>query len=175
MTKEPSTKRIWVAIGLGTLLVMISYTSLLVAIVASRSDTPEAAGPAFAVGFAIAPMVFVATAFLSGKERAPVAVLKAMGTWLITALPLSLFNPVFGLCFAFGLGGVLTLAYRDASRGTIRVLAVFLVAMYSLGMLFVLPGLGLISGGFLALPAIGLADYYTEHRGQSSSNSPPPE
>lgn len=165
MTNEDRNyKRSWIAIAISTVVVMTSYSSLLVAIVATRSDTPQAAGPAFALGFVLAPLVFVSLAFLSGRKRAPTAVLKAMALWILVALPLGLFNPVFGLSAGFGIGGVFTLAESDSDRWVHRSIAVLLVSTYSLLMLFVIPVLGLLSGGLLPLASIGLADYYTEYR-----------
>lgn len=165
MTEEvESYKRSWLAIVSSTIVLMLSYGSLLVAIVATRSETPGAAVPAFAVGFALVPFVFLTLAFVSGQENAATSVLKAMGLWLIVALPLGLFNPVFGLCVGFGTGGVITLRRRDTDRWGWRLIAVLLVATYSLLMLFTLPALGLLSGGLLPLAALGLADFYTQHR-----------
>jgi hypothetical protein len=161
-------KRSWLAIGLSTIVLMVSYSSLLVAIVATQSDTPEAAGPTFALGFALVPVVFVAVAFLSGRRNAPTSVLKAMGVWLVVALPLGLFNPVFGLCAGFGMGGVLTLKENDTDRWQARTIAVLLVATYSLSMLWVIPAIGLLSGGISPLASLGLADYYTRNRAKSA-------
>lgn len=161
---DQSYKRSWLAIGLATMVVMTSYSSLLVAIVASRSDTPDAAGPAFALGFALVPIAFVVLAFLSGHRRAPIAVLKAMGIWLLIALPLGLLNPILGLCAAFGAGGVVSLKQRETDRWQTRSLAVVLVSVYSLGALLVYPPIGVLSGGLVPLAALGLADYYTENK-----------
>lgn len=160
-------RKSWIAIGLGTIVMAISYGSLLLAIVASRSETPEAAGPAFAVGFALVPAVFVTVAFMSGRRNAPTAVLKAMGLWLLIALPLVLFNPVFGLSVAFGIGGVLTLKAPDTDSWKSRSVAVLLVAVYSLMMLFVIPALGLMSGGLLPLACLGLMDQYVDYRART--------
>lgn len=168
---DQSYKRSWLAIGLSTIVLMVSYSALLVAIVATQSDTPEAAGPTFALGFALVPVVFVTLAFVSGRSRAPTAVLKAMGLWLLVALPLGLFNPVFGLCAGFGMGGVLTLRERDTDRWQVRVVAVLLAAAYSFGMLFVIPAIGLLSGGLLPLATLGLADYYSQNRAKTTDGS----
>lgn len=159
-----SYKRSWISIAISTVVVAISYGSFLLAIVASRSDTPQAAGPAFALGFALVPVAFTSLAFTSGRSGAPKAVLKAMGVWLLVALPLGLFNPVFGLSTGFGMGGVLTLKVRENNRWLPRAIAVLLASTYSLLMLFMIPALGLVSGGLLPLAALGLSDYYTEHR-----------
>jgi hypothetical protein len=167
-SEDQSYKRSWLAIGLSTIVLMVSYSSLLVAIVATRSDTPEASGPTFALGFALVPVVFVAVAFLSGRRNAPTSVLKAMGVWLLVALPLGLFNPVFGLCVGYGMGGVLTLKENDTDRWQTRTIAVLLVATYSLAMLWVIPAIGLLSGGISPLASLGLADYYTRHRALSA-------
>jgi hypothetical protein len=162
--KDQSYRRSWFAIGIATMIVLVSYGALLVAVVAARSDTPDAAGPAFAVGFALVPIVFVALAFLSGRRNAAIQVLKAMGVWLLVALPLGLFNPVFGLVLGFGLGGVLTLRERETDTWKVRSIAVVIVAVYTLGMLFVFPGLGLLSGGLLPISVLGIADTYTQNR-----------
>lgn len=166
---DQSYKRSWLAIGLGTMVMIFSYGSFIVAIAASRSDAPEAEGPPFALAFALVPIVYVTVAFVSGRTEAPMAVLKAMGLWLLTALPLMLFNPVFGLCAGFGFGGVLTLRRSETDRWQARVIAVVLVATYSLIMLLVLPALGVLSGGLLPLAALGLADYYTKNRAATAS------
>jgi hypothetical protein len=70
----------------------------------------------------------------------------------------------FGLCMGFGLGGVLTLKELDKSRWQARVVAVLLGATYALAMLFVVPAVGLLSGGLVPFTALGLADYHTEHK-----------
>lgn len=160
---EASYKRAWLAIGLATMVALTSYTSLLVAIVASQSDTPDAAGPAFALGFALVPVAFVLLAFVSGHKRAPIAVLKAMGLWLPIALPLGLVNPVLGLCAAFGFGGSVALKHRYVDRWSARAWVVVLVSLYCFGAVLIFPPLGIISGGLLPFAVLGLADYYSQN------------
>ena len=169
--EEQSYKRSWLAIGLATLVVMVSYSSLLVAIVASRSDTPEASGPAFALGFALVPIAYVALAFVSGRRNAPMQVLKAMGVWLVVGMPLVLANPIFGLAVGYGSAGVPTLRVRPTDSWKARIVAVLLVAAYSLAMLQIIPPLGLLSGGLLPLASLGLADYYTQNRAKTAGGA----
>lgn len=157
-------RRAWLAIGLATIVQLVSYSSLLVAIVATQSDEPEAAGPTFALGFALVPVVFVVVAFVSGRSRAPIQVLKAMGLWLVIGLPLGLLNPVFGLCAAFGFGGVITLKGDETTSWRARSVAVGALSIYVLAVLFIIPALGLISGGVLPLAVLGLADYFSRNR-----------
>jgi hypothetical protein len=164
-TAQDGYKRSWLAIGLGTMVTVVSYSSILVAIVAARSDTPEASGPAFALGFALVPVVFVTVAFVSGRRAAPMAVLKGMGLWLVIGLPLALLNPVFGLCMGFGIGGVVTLRRGESASWIVRTISVALIAVYCLVMVFIIPPLGILSGGLLPLAALGIADYYTRNRG----------
>ncbi len=167
MTDAPkSQKRAWLAIGLATGVAVISYASLLVAIVASSSETPEASGPVYALGFALVPVAFVTLAFVSGRRNAAMAVLKAMGLWLVIALPFGLANPVFGLSVGFGMGGVLTLKEHATDSWKARTVAVWLAGAYSLVMLFVIPALGVVSAGLLPFASLGLADSYTEFRGR---------
>ncbi len=168
-SEEPSYRRSWLAISLGTVVVMISYSSLLAAIVSSR-EASAATGPVFALGFSLVPVVYVVVAFVSGRQKAPMAVLRAMGVWLMVALPLSLLNPVFGLSAGYGIGGVLTLKEGDTDRWQARTVAVLTVAAYAFGILVLVPSLtalGVLSGGFLALPALGLADSYTRNRART--------
>jgi hypothetical protein len=40
--------------------------------------------------------------------------------------------------------------------------------MYALAMLFVVPAVGLLSGGLVPFTALGLADYCTEHKKRST-------
>jgi hypothetical protein len=96
-------------VGVGTLIQAISYGSILLGALAAQSDEDLAAGPAFALGFGLVPMVFVVVALISRRRNAPVSILKAMGAWLVFALPLGLFNPVTGLVAGFSAGGALTL------------------------------------------------------------------
>lgn len=169
--EQQSSRRSWLAISLGTVVLMVSYGSLLAAIVASRDASSEATGPVFALGFALVPIVFVTVAFVSGRSRAPISVLKAMGVWLLVALPFSLLNPVFGLTAGYGIGGVLTLKVKDTDRWQARLIAVLAVAAYAFGLVVLLPsltGLGVLSGGLLALPALGLADAYTRNRARTA-------
>lgn len=169
--QDQSYKRSWLAIGIGTIVLMVSYGSLLTATATTASETPEAAGPLFALGFALVPLVYVAVAFLSGRSNAPMAVLKGMGVWMLVALPLGLLHPVFGYCAGFGMGGVLTLKERDTDRWQTRSIAVFIAATYSLGMLFVYAPIGVLSGGLLSLASLGLADAYTEYRAKRVDDS----
>jgi hypothetical protein len=156
--------RIWWAIGLGTAVQTISYGSLLLGAVASQSDGPVAAGPAFALGFSLVPIVFVLVAFVSGAGRAPVAALKAMGLWLLIALPVGLINPVTGLCAGFTAGAAVTLRHSEFHQRGARAWAVLIAASYVTVLVLTFTQAGIFAGAVTPLLAIKAADIYSERR-----------
>lgn len=159
-----SPRRKWTAIGVATLLMLVSYWSILFAVTLGNSEgeaAQNATGP-LALGFALIPFVFLALAFLSGHKRAPGAVLKAMGLMLLIALPLGLANMVFGLVAGFGAGGVVALRAEEYHSLRTRALAVAIAVVYTLLMLFIIPEAALLTGGFVSLLAVGIADSFSE-------------
>lgn len=155
-------KRIWLAIGIGTILQAISFGSLLLGAVASQSDTPEAGGPAFAIGFAIIPLVLVVVTFGSGTLGPAGAVLKGMGLWLLVALPLSLANPVTGICAGFTAAAAVTLRRAEGIPFKPRVAAIVMAAGYVTLLVVVLPQAGVFAGAVTPLLAIRGADIWSE-------------
>lgn len=162
---QENLKRVWLAIGFGTILQAISFGSLLLGAVASQSDTPEAAGPAFAIGFALVPIVFVIVAFGSGRFGASSAVLKGMGLWLLVALPLGLIHPVTGMCAGFTAAGAVTLRREEGIAFRPRVAAVVMASAYVTLLVFLLPQVieaGIFAGAITPLFAIRGADIWSE-------------
>jgi hypothetical protein len=159
-------KRVWLAIGLGTIVQAISYGSLLLGAVASvSSDQPEAAGPAFAIGFGLVPLVMVVVAFGSGRFGAASAVLKGMGLWLLVALPLGLIHPVTGMCAAFTAAAAVTLRREEGIAFRPRVVAVAMATVYVTLLVFALPQViqaGIFAGAITPLFAIRGADIWSE-------------
>ena len=153
-----ATRRAWVAIIAATVVEVIAYGFLLFAILASASDIPEAGGPPLALGLILVPFVFVALAFISKRERAPIATLKAMGLWVLVLLPIGLLNPVAGLTAAFGVGGIVTLRRGPIYRLSYRVWAVVITTVYVTGLLFFAPPGGVFAGAVMPFPALGVAD-----------------
>lgn len=162
-TSSPeSPKRVWLAIGFGTVVQAISFGSLLLGAVASVSDQPEAAGPAYAIGFGLVPIVLVIVAFGSGRFGAASAVLKGMGLWLLVALPVGLINPVTGMCAGFTAAGAVTLRREEGIAFRPRVAAVVMAAAYVTLLVVLLPQAGIFAGAVTPLFAVRGADIWSE-------------
>lgn len=159
---EEGPRRIWWAVGAGTIIQTVAFVSLILGAVISVSDETVAAGPAFALGFVLVPVVCALVAFISGHERAPLATLKGMGVWLIVALPLGLANPITGLSAGFAAAGAVTLRADLLRPGKSRAVAVLVQAAYVSLLLAVLPQAALFAGAVTPLLAIRIADMFTE-------------
>lgn len=165
-TTGTSSRRKWTAIAVATAVLFVSYGFLLLGVFAGRADTPQQAGPPMAIGLALVPFVFVALAFISRHERAPISVLKGMGLWLVVSLPVGLINPITGLVAAFGAGGIVTLRPDQESAIRTRLLAVVVTTGYVTALLLVVPAAGVFSGAVLPLAALGFADSFSLRRAQ---------
>ena len=164
-TAEPSPNRKWWAIGIATALMALSVSSFVVALVATDSEDARAAGPAFALGFALVPAVFGVLAFVSGHDRAPIGTLQGMGLWLLLALPVGLFNPVTGLAAGFGGGGIYALRREDYRQLRPRIVATILTTVYITVTLMIFVPAGLFASALLPLTALGISDWIAErHR-----------
>jgi uncharacterized membrane protein len=171
-SQPENLKRVWLAIGFGTVVQAISFGSLLLGAVASRSDQPEAAGPAFAIGFGLVPIVFVIVAFGSGRFGAASAVLKGMGLWLLVALPVGLINPVTGMCAGFAAAGAVTLRREEGIAFRPRVAAVVMASAYVTLLVVLLPQAGIFAGAITPLFAIRGADIWSERENAKREADP---
>ena len=159
---EPRPQRIWWGIGLGTILQVISYGSILLGALAAIADEELESGPSFALGFTLVPIVCATVAFVSAHERASMATLKGMGIWLVVGLPLGLLNPIAGLSVGFTAAGAFTLRPTVLSPGKARFWAVILTAAYLLLLVFIVPEAAILAGALTPLLAIRAADIYSE-------------
>jgi len=166
---EEGSRRIWWAIGVATIIQAVATVSLITGALLSVSDETVAAGPAFALGFVLVPVVCALAAFISGHERAPLATLKGMGVWLAVALPLGLANPIVGLSTGFAASGAFTLKALVLSPGKRRALAVLTLALYVTLLVAVLPQAALFAGAVTPLLAIRVADMISE-RAESTTD-----
>ncbi|MEX1037548.1 MAG: hypothetical protein WDZ96_01675 [Acidimicrobiia bacterium] len=164
-------KRVWLAIGIGTILQAISFGSLLLGAVASQTDTPEAGGPAFAIGFALVPLVLVVVAFGSGRVGPASSVLKGMGLWLLVGLPTSLISPVTGICAGFTAATSVTLHRAEGIPFKPRVVAIAMTAGYVTLLVVILPQAGVFAGAVTPLLAIRGADIWSERQNANRSLS----
>ena len=160
---EPiSPRRKWLAIGTATILLVVSYSAIVVSFVAAEVATGPDPGPAFALGLGIAPFVFVALAFISGHRRAPGAVLRAMGLSLLVGLLVSVLlqDAVTGLTAGYGAGGIVSLRAEPVNTWKSRAIGVVLVSLYVAVLVRVVIEGGLIAGATLPLVSVGVADSF---------------
>ena len=162
-SEEVSSRRIWVAIIVATVLAVAATGFLLFAVFAPRLDVPEgevpvSTDPAWLLGLMLVPLVFIGLAFISKRERASIATLKATGLWVIVALSLGLVVPISGLAAGFAAGGIVALRKRPTYRLSFRVWAVVITTVYVTALLFIVPQGGVFAGAVLPLPALGVAD-----------------
>jgi hypothetical protein len=157
------------AIFVGTLVQAVSFGSLVVGVAASTSDRGEAAGPYYALGFILVPIMCAVVAFMSKHAQAPMATLKGMGVWLVIGVPLVLLHPVIGLGTGFAAAGAMTLRSDVLRPRRNRVWAVVATALYLALLLFVLPQSAVLAGAVAPLLAIRAADLLTERREERQS------
>jgi hypothetical protein len=168
---EPlSPQRKWRAITLATLLLTPALWSLLagfVAIAADDSDrTPGApnAAAAIALGLVLIPFVFVVLAFMSEHPRAPMAVVKAMGLFLLVGIPVSAVaaDAVTGIVAGVGAGGIVALRADDPHNWRARALAVVAASAYAFVLVRAAGAMTLLSAPIFPFTSIGIADHLSE-------------
>ncbi len=161
--RELTPRRRWLAIGVATVPLLFSYLTLAAALITTEEESPVGAGGA-ALGLGLVPFVFILLAFVSNHPQAPIAVLKAMGVFLLVALPIGLAAPVIGISLGYGAGGIMALRAHPEHPRKHRWIALGITAVYIVFLLFVSPPAGLFSGGVLPLLSLGFADTFSEGR-----------
>ena len=159
--------RKWGAIAAANLVLLFSYWSVLFAsALAADEDAEVAATPFFSLGIALVPFVFLLAAFVSHHRHAPGGVLRAMGLFIVVALPVSVFsqNPAAGLAAGFGAGGTVSLRANEEDSIGARFGAVAVVTLYLLILGPLIPEAAALGGCVLALPALGIADAFSGYR-----------
>ncbi len=160
--RELAPRRRWLAIGAATVPQVFGYLSIAAAFTTdSEGESLVGAGGA-ALGLGLVPFVFLLLAFVSNHLNASIAVLKAMGWFLLIALPLGLVGPAWGAAVGFAAGGTAALRPAESTRTKVRWVAVGLLAVYILLLLLTAPAAGLFAGALLPLVTIGFADEYSE-------------
>ena len=148
----------------------VSYTAMLVALIATEVEDGPAAGPLFAFGLGLVPFVFLVLAFLSTNPRAAGAVLKAMGLSVLVAGPLSavMADAVSGLVAGFGVGGAIALRRDEVHSFRARLVAVGITVIYVAVLVNISVEAGLFGGAVLPFVSIGIADWVMERRAESA-------
>jgi hypothetical protein len=172
---EPlSPPRKWRAITLATLVLVPAFWALLAGLVAIASDdsgghagAPNPAG-AVALGVALIPFVFIALAFLSEHPRPPVAVLKAMGLFLLVGIPVSALaaDAVTGIVAGVGAGGIAALRADDPHNWRARALGVLVAVAYTFVLVRVAGVITLLAAPIFPFTSIGIADHLSERNAE---------
>lgn len=154
-------RRNWLAIAIGTVVMMFSYFPYAAAFTTAEGETLRVDVGLIGIGLVMAPFVFVALAFISHGPRAPKRVLQSMGMLILLGLAVGLLSPVIGAAAGFGAGAVICL---DPPRGQNvyrwRWSAVVFTVLYTLVLLVVATPAGVFTGGLLPLLMVGIADEY---------------
>jgi len=165
-------QRKWRAIALSTLLLAPAVWSLLAGVVALGSDDPDRpdaaqAAAAVTLGLALVPFVFIVLAFSSWHPRAPGAVLKAMGLFLLVAIPASAIasDAVTGLVAGVGAGGIAALRTDLPHDLRFRIGAVVLASLYCFVLARTAGAVVVVAAPVFPLTGLGVADHLAEwHR-----------
>lgn len=161
-------RRKWRAITIATLLLIPSYWSILIGLVAVVSDRTNAppAGPFIAFGLCLIPFVFVALAFSSEHPRAAGAVVKAMILTVVVGIPVSALaaDAVTGLVAGVGAGGVVALRADEGDTWRVRATAVAAASLYVFLIVRVAGDVAVLLTPILPFTSIGVADHLSERR-----------
>ena len=168
---EPlSPRRKWATITVATIVLAPAYWAMLIGLIAFASDDSDVsdatASGALAFGLAVVPFVFIVLAFMSGHPRAPGAVVRAMGLFLLVGILVSAVaaDAVSGVVAGVGAGGVVALRADLPHDWKHRAAAVTFAAAYAFLLARTVPGAVLAAGPVFPLTAIGMADHWSERR-----------
>lgn len=158
-------RRRWLVIALSTVVLQFAYWPM-VASLGTREDgaTAVAAGP-LALGLAVVPFAFMALAFGSRHDSAPMATLKALGLFVLVALPLVVIvDPMVGAAAGLTAGAVPALQADEVHDRRWRWAAVAAVTVYLFVLRVVAVEFALVSGAVLPFAVHGLVDQAVETR-----------
>lgn len=160
-----TNRRRWGSVVAASVVMQFSYWFIVSEVVSAGVEGAESSAAPIALGLAVAPFVFLVLAFSSGHPRAPLAVLKAMGLFLVLGLSLGLLDVVLGLVTGFAAGGAVTLRARgDDPPVRARGVAVLTASLYVLLLLLLIPSFGVVTGAVLPLMVIAIADQLVDER-----------
>ncbi len=159
---EDVRRRNWLAIALGTIVMMFSYFLYAAAFAVPEGDEARINVGLLGVGLVVAPFVFVVVGVVSRNRDFPKRVLQSMGLLLVLGLSIGLLSPALGATAGFGAGGAITLNQPELD-GVLkwRLWSVVLTVLYTLVLLVVATPAGVFTGGLLPLLMMGFADEYT--------------
>lgn len=166
----------WIALAVATLVLQFAYWPMVASVIGGEDG--NSAG--LWLGLGVTPMVFLALAFVSRNLRAPGATARAMGLFLLIALPVGLLNIFVGLVAGFGAGAVAALR-REPDTHSLRgrIVAVTAAGVYMLVLLLLagvwgsLQDFAIWSGAVIPLTIVGLADEVSEARTSAAGDRDP--
>ncbi len=162
---ESWRRRNWLAIAIGTIVMMFSYFTYAAAFAVPEGEKVQVNTGLLGIGLVVAPFVFVAVGVVSRNTDFPKRVLQSMGLLIVLGLSVGLLSPALGATAGFGAGGALALSRPDFRRVVRRrVWAVVVTVLYTFMLLVVAPAAGVFTGGLLPLLMVGFADEYTAWR-----------
>lgn len=161
-TLEALKRRNWLAIALGTVVMMFSYFPYASAFVTRDSGEVDINLALVGLALVVAPFVFIVLGFVSRNPKAPKRVLQSMVLLILLGLSVGLLAPVLGATAAFSGGAALCLNppfVQDVYKW--RIGAAVLVVVYSFLLLLVATPAGVFTGGLIPLLMVGFADEYS--------------
>jgi hypothetical protein len=137
---------------------------------ADDGDSGPNAGAALALGLCLLPFVFVVLAFSSEHPRAPGAVVRAMGLFLLVGIPVLALaqDAVTGLVAGIGAGGIVALRADVAHSWKHRAVAVLVASVYAFALARMAGAIVLLAAPIFPFTAIGIADHLSERRAARS-------
>ena len=169
--QEPSLsqRRRWLAITLATVAMQFSFWPLLASVAARSTDSPETSGGLLALGLALVPFVFVVAALGTKHPSTPMAVLKAMGLFIVIGLPVMLLDVLTGTVAGFAAGAVVSLRRDEIYSLKWRWIAVGASTAYVFLLRLVVPSFAIMSGAALPFAIHGIVDQTIEAREAESA------
>lgn len=160
------SRRTWFAASAASVPATVTCWSIVGAFVTESTGEPKKAAAAVALGLAVAPMVFVVVALLSGHPTPVFATGAAVLTACCVALPLLALRPdgVTGLVGGLGAGVAVSMRRPDQiptegrSIGARRATAVAAVTAVEALLVITVPLLAIASAPVLPLAAVAAAD-----------------
>lgn len=159
-------RRRWIVITVATVVMQFAYWPTLAGIATASGEDSTFAGGMFALGLAVVPATFLVLAFGSNHPRAAGATLRAMGLFLLVALPVVVvLDGLVGMAAGLAAGGAAALDLDpDVHRRRWRWIAVAVMAAYLLLLRLVAVDYALLSGAVLPFAIHGLVDQAAETR-----------
>lgn len=125
-----SPRRRWAAVVITTIVIALSYVSLLLGLGGIGGSDSEATGAALGTGLTVMPLAFMTATFMTSHRHPARAIVGAVAAWLVV-VGLVAFDVVVGLIAAYTAGAAVSLERPPGAswRHRIIVSAVFVVVV----------------------------------------------